>query len=142
MIWNKILLSCWIKGDDQSKDKTSTIMNERHEVQKTRVVWERDPSDDARAVDNCKLGSSMLNVQERCAHLEERIQAIEGGSHYKDPDKFCLFPDLSIPPKFKAPEFKRYDGSTCPEMYLRYYCRKMSPYASQENLLIHVFQES
>ena len=56
--------------------------------------------------------------------------------HYKDPLK------LYIPPKFKAPEFKRYDGSTCPEMHLRYYCQKMSPYANQEKLLMHVFQES
>ena len=38
-----------------------------------------------------------------------------------------------MPPKFKALEFFKYDGTGNPYVHLRMFCRKMAPY--RDNLL-------
>ncbi|KAA0038979.1 uncharacterized protein E6C27_scaffold84G00600 [Cucumis melo var. makuwa] len=50
--------------------------------------------------------------------------------------------DVVIPPKFKTPDFEKYNGTTCPKSHLVMYCRKMSAYAHDDKLLIHCFQDS
>ena len=50
--------------------------------------------------------------------------------------------DLVIPPKFKMPEFEKYDGTKCPENHLATYCNKMVGHAHNEDLLIHVFYDN
>ncbi|KAL4377655.1 hypothetical protein GQ457_02G019400 [Hibiscus cannabinus] len=47
-----------------------------------------------------------------------------------------------MPPKFKTPEFEKFDGTTCPSAHLTMYCRKMALYLDNEKLLIHCFQDS
>ncbi|GKV34678.1 hypothetical protein SLEP1_g43032 [Rubroshorea leprosula] len=44
--------------------------------------------------------------------------------------------------KFKLPEFDKYNGTGCPYAHLTMYCRKMAPYANDEKLMIHYFQDS
>ena len=45
-------------------------------------------------------------------------------------------------PKFKALDFDKYKGTTCPENHLKMYCHKMGAYAKDGKPLIHFFQES
>ncbi|XP_019435942.1 PREDICTED: uncharacterized protein LOC109342407 [Lupinus angustifolius] len=54
----------------------------------------------------------------------------------------CLVPDVVLPPKFKVPEFEKYNGTTCPKSHLHMYARKMSAYHGDDKLLIHYFQDS
>jgi len=54
----------------------------------------------------------------------------------------CLVPNVVMPPKFKVPDFEKYKGNTCPEIHLVMYVRKMSAQASNDELLIHCFQDS
>ncbi|TYK09459.1 Gag-pro-like protein [Cucumis melo var. makuwa] len=56
--------------------------------------------------------------------------------------QLCLISDVVIPPKFKTPNFEKYNGTTCPKSHLVMYCRKMSDYAHDDKLLIHCFQDS
>ncbi|XP_058787931.1 uncharacterized protein LOC131662225 [Vicia villosa] len=51
--------------------------------------------------------------------LEERIKAVEGYDVF-DVDTFemSLVPDLTIPHKFKVPNFEKYKGLTCPRNHL------------------------
>jgi len=76
--------------------------------------------------------------------LEERLRAIEGGRNFEFGNvvKLCLVPDVVIPPKFKFPEFEKYQGNTCPKNHITMYYRKMIAYVHDEKLLIHLFQES
>ncbi|XP_027343037.1 uncharacterized protein LOC113855605 [Abrus precatorius] len=75
--------------------------------------------------------------------LEDRLRAVEGNSYgIGDAVDLCLVPDLVIPPKFKAPEFDKYRGITCPKSHLTMYYRKMASHARDDKLLIHVFQDS
>ncbi|KAL4353444.1 hypothetical protein GQ457_06G008460 [Hibiscus cannabinus] len=83
-------------------------------------------------------------LEERFAKLEEIIRAMQGGNIYGGVDArdLSLVTDLVTPPKFKIPEFEKYDGTTCPLTHLTMYCRRMSSYLENEKLLIHCFQDS
>ncbi|XP_040940227.1 uncharacterized protein [Gossypium hirsutum] len=49
---------------------------------------------------------------------------------------------MVLPPKFKVPDFKKYDGTICPKAHLVMFCRKMTGYVNADKLLIHCFQDS
>ncbi|PKI73190.1 hypothetical protein CRG98_006436 [Punica granatum] len=51
-------------------------------------------------------------------------------------------PDMRLPPKFKIPEFKTYEGTTDPRHHLRHYRGKMLQYWEYEEFVIHSFQDS
>ena len=59
-----------------------------------------------------------------------------------DVNRMSLVPDLVLPPKFKMPEFEKYNGTKCPSAHLFMFYRKMAGYTKNEKLLIHCFQES
>ena len=56
--------------------------------------------------------------------------------------KKSWFPKMTMPPKFKAPEFEKYNGRGDPMIHLQMYYRKMAPYADNEPLLIQTFQDT
>ncbi|MCH80909.1 gag-protease polyprotein, partial [Trifolium medium] len=75
--------------------------------------------------------------------LEERLKAVEGFSAYgADTLDICLVPDVVIPLKYKVPDFEKYKGIRYPRNHLRMLCRKMAAHATDEKLMIHVFQDS
>ena len=47
-----------------------------------------------------------------------------------------------MPPKFKAPEFVKYDGTGDPCAHLHMLCRKMAPYGDNHPLLCQIFPNS
>ncbi|XP_017624771.1 uncharacterized protein LOC108468396 [Gossypium arboreum] len=63
-------------------------------------------------------------LNDRCKWLEEKFKAMEtadyrGGINAKD---LSLVPDLVLPPKFKTPEFEKYNGTSCPEAHITMFC--------------------
>ena len=76
--------------------------------------------------------------------LEKRLQAIEGTDKFGalDAQSLSLVSNLVIPPKFKVPEFEKFNGTTDPSVHIRMYLRKMAGYEKNEKLLIHCFQHS
>jgi len=82
--------------------------------------------------------------REKIDRINDRLRAIEGFGDYPftDMTKFCLVPDVVIPPKFKVPHFDKYKGITCSKNHLKMYCRKMGAYSRDEKPLMHFFQES
>ncbi|EOY01013.1 Uncharacterized protein TCM_010930 [Theobroma cacao] len=76
--------------------------------------------------------------------FEERLRMVEGMGMYCSMDaiELCLVPDVVIPPKFKVPDFEKYDGTKCPVTHITMYCRRMAAYAHDDKLLIHCFQDS
>ena len=66
------------------------------------------------------------------------IQKIPG----LDFEELGLVPGIVIPPKFKVPLFAKYDGVSCPRMYLRSYVRKIQPHSADKDLWVHFFQDS
>ena len=88
--------------------------------------------------------SNHVDMQQRCSLLDKKLKEIEGVNDLGsvDPRELSLVPDVVIPPKFKMPKFKKYDGTKCPENHLATYCNKMAGHARNEDLLIHVFYDS
>ena len=85
-----------------------------------------------------------MEEREKFDLIEERLRAIEGIGDYPFADmaELCLVPNVVIPPKFKVPDFDKYNGTTCPKNHLKMYCWKMGAYAEDEKLLMHFFQEN
>ena len=75
--------------------------------------------------------------------LEESLKVIEGSNYgMVEAANLCLVPDAIIPPKFKAPEFDNYKGTSCPKSQLTMYCRKMAAHTRDDKQLIHCFKDS
>ena len=89
-------------------------------------------------------GPPVVLEKEKIEHMEKRLRAIEGegSSGFANMSELCLVPDVTIPPKFKMPDFDTYKRTACPKNRLRMYCRRMGSYANDEKLLMHFFQES
>ncbi|PKI59190.1 hypothetical protein CRG98_020419 [Punica granatum] len=76
--------------------------------------------------------------------MEESIRALQSGDARLDAryGDCSLFPGMRLPPKFKIPEFKTYEGTTDPRHHLRHYRGKMLQYWEYEEFVIHSFQDS
>ncbi|KAL4281308.1 hypothetical protein GQ457_03G011380 [Hibiscus cannabinus] len=83
-------------------------------------------------------------IEDRCKRLEEKLEALEVVDTFSgfEANELSLVPDLILPPKFKVPEFEKYDGTSCPRTHLTMFCRRMTGYGRDDNLLVHCFQDS
>ena len=83
-------------------------------------------------------------LEERCRWLEEKFRAMENIDYQcgVDAKDLSLVPDLVLPPKFKMPEFEKYNGTSCPGAHITMFCRRMTGYVNNDQLLIHCFQDS
>ncbi|XP_017416451.2 uncharacterized protein LOC108327238 [Vigna angularis] len=133
-----------------SAPMVGTGMNETNTTDGIRVtpiphVVTREDSSAEAAQHATMVGGfgSLVGATGRLESLEARLRAVEGVESYGfgDAARLSLVSGLKIPPKFKAPEFEKYKGNTCPKSHVTMYCRKMAAYAHDEQLLIHVFQE-
>ncbi|GKU94816.1 hypothetical protein SLEP1_g8253 [Rubroshorea leprosula] len=76
--------------------------------------------------------------------MEETLKSMQGVQTNKPVgiSSLCFFPNIQLSHKFKLPEFDKYNGTGCPYAHLTMYCRKMAPYANDEELMIHYFYDS
>ncbi|XP_047168652.1 uncharacterized protein LOC124837360, partial [Vigna umbellata] len=90
------------------------------------------------------LQANVEGAKDKLEVLEGRLRAIERFESYGfgDVARLSLAPGVTIPHRFKVPEFEKYKGNTCPKNNLTMYCRKMAAYAHDDKLLIHLFQDS
>ncbi|XP_057976008.1 uncharacterized protein LOC131163438 [Malania oleifera] len=90
------------------------------------------------------LGVNRSETERQYDVLEERLKAIEGSNTFDsvDPNDLCLVPKVTLPPKFKVPDFEKFNGTNCPRTHLRLYCQKMAAHSDNERLMMHCFQDS
>ncbi|GKV01716.1 hypothetical protein SLEP1_g14257 [Rubroshorea leprosula] len=83
-------------------------------------------------------------VDHKLQQLEEALKAMQGPQAYGsiDLDDLCYYLGIQTNFNFKQPDFDKYDGSGCPYAHLQMYARKMAPYANDERVLIHYFQDN
>ncbi|XP_017617546.2 uncharacterized protein LOC108462057 [Gossypium arboreum] len=101
------------------------------------VEKEDDVTEDLRA-------EAARQLDERCRWLGEKFKTLESaeGYHGINAKDLSLVPDLVLLHKFKMPEFEKYNGTTCPEAHITMFCRRMTGYVNNDQLLIHCFQDS
>ncbi|PKI36567.1 hypothetical protein CRG98_043042, partial [Punica granatum] len=82
--------------------------------------------------------------ERRLKRMEETIWALQAGDARPDAryGDCSLFPGMRLPPKFKVPKFKTYEGTTDPRHHLPHYRGKMLQYWKYEEFVIHSFQDS
>ncbi|KAK8974475.1 hypothetical protein V6N11_000644 [Hibiscus sabdariffa] len=79
-------------------------------------------------------GDMKKAYEEKFRCLEEKLRAIQGEDNQgNDASELSLVADLVLPPKFKAPDFDKYDGTTGPSAHITMYCRKMEPLSRKRN---------
>ena len=59
-----------------------------------------------------------------------------------DYQSLSLFPNVRLPPKFKMSTVDKFDGTGCPNSYLKMYMRAMQPLRATEELLAQMFQNT
>lgn len=59
-----------------------------------------------------------------------------------DAKDLSLVSYLVLPPKFKMPEFEKYNGTNCSEAHITMFYRRITGYVNNDQLLIHCFQDS
>ena len=76
--------------------------------------------------------------------LAEKLRIIEGSSANGsvDLDSLTNFPQVIMPPKFKAPEFIKYDGIGDLCVHLHMFYRRMAPNGDNHPLLCQIFPNS
>ncbi|PKI76952.1 hypothetical protein CRG98_002662 [Punica granatum] len=82
--------------------------------------------------------------ERRLKRMEETIRALQASDARPDAryGDCSLFLGMRLPPKFKVPEFKTYEGTTDPRHHLRHYRGKMLQYWEYDEFVIHSFQDS
>ncbi|PKH69531.1 hypothetical protein CRG98_050102, partial [Punica granatum] len=87
---------------------------------------------------------SFFPTERRLKRMEETIRALQASDARPDAryGDCSPFPGMRLPPKFRIPEFKTYEGTTDPRHHLRHYRGKMLQYWEYEEFVIHSFQDS
>ena len=128
-----------IKGKGISEDPNS---KERLAYEKNDNQWKKHlPNLDHLFEKGKSIKGSTKQAREGYDFMIKRLETVEdmSGLGSMDANELILVHDLIIPPRFKIPEFEKYDGTECPKAHLVAYCHKMVGYTNDEKLLIHVF---
>ena len=74
--------------------------------------------------------SSYSQVKSHVETLMEKMRIMEcsGSRGSVNVDNLTNFPQVIMPPKFKSPEFVKYDGTGHPYTHLLMFYKKMAPY--------------
>ncbi|XP_077251627.1 uncharacterized protein LOC143890831 [Tasmannia lanceolata] len=59
-----------------------------------------------------------------------------------DMSEFSIFPGVTLPPKFKIPDFAKYDGSGSPRSHLKMYINALEQYGLNSQQMVKLFQMS
>ncbi|MBA0770842.1 hypothetical protein Gotri_019414 [Gossypium trilobum] len=80
-------------------------------------------------------------LEDQYKWLEEKFRAMENVDYLcgVDAKELSLVPNLVLPPKFKTPEFEKYNETSCPKAHITMFCRRMTGYLNNDQLLIHCF---
>ena len=103
-----------------------------------------DPQEQEKLKSRGPVTAEDTEAQQKYNLLEERIRVIEGVKILgaMEASELSLVLGVVIPPKFKVPDFDKYDGTKCPTTHITMYCQKTSQHTDNDKLLIHRFQDN
>ena len=119
----------------ENENQPPPVQDQGHNVPPQGNDQETDPSKDK------NLESGYGQVKRQVETLAEKLRIIEGSSAHGsvDLDSLTNFPQVIMPPKFKALEFVEYDGIGDPCAHLCMFCRKMAPQGDNHSMLCQIF---
>ncbi|KAA3453435.1 Gag-pro-like protein [Gossypium australe] len=115
-------------GSNPGDNPTNPVVSDLDDVTETEKVKAKLPK----------------QLEDRCRWLEEKFKAMENADYHCkiDAKDLSLVPDLVLPLKFKTPEFEKYNGTSYLVAHISMFCRRMTGYVNNDQLLIHCFQDS
>ena len=82
-------------------------------------------------------------INNRMDVMEKALRLVQGADHWSYQFRdLCYFPKVVLPPKFRIPNFDKYNGRGCPISHLKVYCGDLTQLQADERLLIRLFQKS
>ena len=128
------------QGDPQieNENQSPLVQEQVHHVPPQGNDQETNPSKDK----NPESGYGQVKSQVET--LAEKFRITKGSSVHGsiNLDSLTNFPRVIMPPKFKVPEFVKYDGTEDPCTHLCMFCRKMAPCGDNHPLLCQIFPDS
>ncbi|XP_050889623.1 uncharacterized protein LOC127094905 [Lathyrus oleraceus] len=89
------------------------------------------------------FGSATNEVERKVKAIEEKLKAMGNTDVLGlDAAEMCLVLEVTISAKFKVPDFEKYKGNSDPRTHIKAYCRKMTAYSSDDQLLMNFLQDS
>ncbi|KAI4380108.1 hypothetical protein MLD38_006332 [Melastoma candidum] len=114
--------------------------------QNTGVLEELFPRPDGEVDIEARVEARIASLQEteqkRLARLEEKLNTVQRHNIYSFEDYDVQVPQISIPHKFKLPDFEKFKGVGCPKMHLKYFLHEMLIYPKDDLSQVTLFQES
>ena len=82
--------------------------------------------------------------KEEFGEMKDQLKALQGSNNWSSLvlKELCLAPNVTLPKKFKMPDFDKYNGIGNPIYHLKSYCSKMFVWSQDENFLLLFFHES
>ena len=74
--------------------------------------------------------------------MEEMIKIAHKMEDLMDYQSLSLFPNVTLPPKFKMPTLDEFDETSYSKSHLKMYIRAMQPLGATEELLAQMFQNT
>lgn len=95
-----------------------------------------------RQVPETKESEPIMN--QKIQNLEKALKSLQGADAYGSTEfnKLCFFPDSQLPPKFKIPDFSKYNGTGDPMAHLKLYAGALSGYHTDDKMQMQLFQHS
>ena len=81
-------------------------------------------------------------INERINKMEEMIKIAHKMEDLMDYQSLSLFPNVTLPPKFKMPTLDKFDETSYSKSHLKMYIRAMQPLGATEELLAQMFQNT
>ncbi|KAA3462432.1 Gag-pro-like protein [Gossypium australe] len=125
-------------------NQLAQLLAEEREKGKSTVVNLGDDNEDPIYPQKKTRVELPKQLKDRCRWLEEKFKVMENFDYHCgiDANDLSLVSDLVLPPKFKTSDFEKYNRTSCPEAHITMFCRRMTEYVNNDQLLIHCFQDS
>ncbi|XP_077210044.1 uncharacterized protein LOC143845548 [Tasmannia lanceolata] len=108
---------------------------------------ENDFYDEQYVAENCLPQSVKPGKEKELVDRVEKLTQQVESMQVKGPKKinmsdFSLFPGVTLPPKFRMPDFDKYDGTGCPWSHLRSFISNLEGYGLSPEQIAKVFPMS
>ncbi|XP_077215923.1 uncharacterized protein LOC143850576 [Tasmannia lanceolata] len=119
-----------LKSDKAATSKQPVVQNPPNYVEENCLPQSVKPSKEKELVDKVEK-------------LTQQVESMQvKGPRKINMSDFSLFPGVTLPPKFRMPDFDKYDGTGCPWSHLRSFISNLEGYGLSPEQIAKVFPMS
>ncbi|XP_077223062.1 uncharacterized protein LOC143856681 [Tasmannia lanceolata] len=139
-----------LKSEKAATSKQPVVQNPPNVIPgfvRSVISPEDDFYDEQYVEENCLPQSVKPSKEKELVDKVEKLTQQVESMQAKGPRKinmsdFSLFPGVTLPPKFRMPDFDKYDGTGCPSSHLRSFISNLEGYGLSPEQIAKVFPMS